>query len=176
MDQVHNVNEKLSEFSQQHMLEKINTIRRTHNINDPDTILETTISLDGTWKKRGHCSDYGIVFAIDVDSGWCIDYEILSLRCEACEQQKMQKTTIQFQVWFKDHAPTCSKNYDGTPKGMEAEGARRIFERSLTRRLQYKYLVCDGDSSAYERVKNIYIDNEDVDGKENFDPIGKLLD
>ncbi|CAF4472115.1 unnamed protein product, partial [Didymodactylos carnosus] len=47
-----------------------------------------------------------------------------------------------------------------------AEGARRIFERSTEHGFRYKRLVCDGDASAYEMVKNTYIQQQDED-KEN---------
>ncbi|CAF1278188.1 unnamed protein product [Didymodactylos carnosus] len=55
---------------------------------------------------------------------------------------------------------------------MEAEGASRIFQRSVSKGLRYKWLVCDGDSSAYDKVKNIYIEQEtaaEADGIDNND-------
>ena len=98
-----------------------------------------------------------------MDTGYCIDYEVLSLQCETCDIKKKQLTNKQFELWFKSHKSHCSKNYDGTSKGMEAEGALRIFKRSLSKGLRYKWLVCDGDSAAYNKIKNIYIDQEAAD-------------
>ncbi|CAF1120270.1 unnamed protein product [Didymodactylos carnosus] len=98
--------------------------------NKQNEITDITISLDGTWKKRGHTSNYGVVFITDVQSGCCIDYEVLSLKCE---------------------------NYNGSSKSMEKEGVIRLFQRSLSNDLRYKQMVCDGDASAYEAVKYFYI-------------------
>ena len=58
---------------------------RLHNIlkSEDDSILDGTtldvaVSFHGTWAKRGHTSLFGVVFAISVDSGEVLDYEVLS--------------------------------------------------------------------------------------------------
>ena len=43
---------------------------------------------------------------------------------------------------------------------MEKEGAVRLFQRSLINGLRYKSMVCDGDASAYEAIKNYYIEQQ----------------
>ncbi|CAF1085671.1 unnamed protein product [Adineta steineri] len=163
IEQTHKIHSSLHGFAQEQFQLLINSIRQSAGIDDLDSILNVYVSMDGTWKRRGHVSNYGIVFLIHVETGYCIDYEVLSLRCEACDINKGRLTNKQFESWFQSHKLNCSKNYVGTSKGMEAEGASRIFQRSIRKGLRYKYLVCDGDSSAYDRVKNIYIDHETVD-------------
>lgn len=64
-------------------------------------VLDLTVSLDGTWKKRGHHSMYGIVFLIEADSGYCLDFETMSKRCELCEAKERELTAIQLQKWVK---------------------------------------------------------------------------
>ncbi|CAF1513551.1 unnamed protein product [Rotaria sordida] len=163
IQQTYTIHSNLHEFAQKQFQLLINNIRQSANIHDIDSVLNVYVSIDGTWKRRGHISNYGIVFLIHVETGYCIDYEVLSLRCETCDVKKSQLTAKQIESWFKSHKLSCSKNYDGTSKGMEAEGASRIFRRSLSKSLRYKWLVCDGDSSTYDRVKNIYIEQETAD-------------
>ena len=137
---------------------KVITDNIKYNKNQQQEIMDVTISLDGTWKRRGYISNYGVVFIIHADSGMCIDFEVLSLLCEACNVRKKKLSKKKFEKWFSKHKPVCRKNYDGTSKSMEKEGAIRLFQRSLTNGLRYKFMVCDGDTSAYEAVKNHYIE------------------
>ncbi|CAF4321238.1 unnamed protein product, partial [Adineta steineri] len=37
------------------------------------------------------------------------------------------------------------------------------FQRSLSKGLRYKWLICDGDSSTYDKVKNLYVEQETSD-------------
>ena len=91
----------MHEFAQKQFQSLVNKIKESANIHDSDSILNVHVSLDGTWKRRGHISNYGIVFLIHVDTGYCIDYEVLSLRCETCDIKKKQLTNKQFELWFK---------------------------------------------------------------------------
>ena len=50
---------------------------------DIDSVLDTKISGDGTWQKRGHSSINGVVTLIGNGKG--IDYEVLSKKCKSCE-------------------------------------------------------------------------------------------
>ena len=44
---------------------------------------------------------YGIVFLIEADSGYCLDFETMSKRCELCEGKERTLTSVQFQKWVK---------------------------------------------------------------------------
>ena len=44
------------------------------------------VSYDGTWKKRGFQSPFGVGFVIDTLTGLVIDYAVLSKYCVECEQ------------------------------------------------------------------------------------------
>ncbi|CAF4470706.1 unnamed protein product [Rotaria magnacalcarata] len=154
--QVHNLYDQLFYFAHQDFLCLIDDVRRANQC-ELNVVMDLTVSLDGTWKKRGHQSLYGIVFLIEAESGYCLDFETVSKRCELCEGKKRTLTTIQFERWYTTHQSTCSKTWDGTSGGMEKEGARKIFERSLEKGLRYKHMISDGDSSAYESVKLTYI-------------------
>ena len=42
------------------------------------------VSLDGMWQKQGFASHHGVVTCISVDSGKCLDAEVFSNICKAC--------------------------------------------------------------------------------------------
>ncbi len=88
------------DFAHTDCLSLIDEIRLNQGC-DSKTILNLTVSLDGTWKKRGHQSLYGVVFLIDADSGYCLDFETLSKRCEACETKERTLTTKEFRRWVR---------------------------------------------------------------------------
>ena len=61
----------------------------------------------------------------------------------------------QYDSWKANHK--CSFNYVGSANGMEVEGAKRIFGRSITKhKLQYTTLYGDGDSKSHDAVVDIY--------------------
>lgn len=95
--------DKLFDFAHADLLCVIDDIRRSKNCK-PNDILDLTVSLDGTWKKRGHQSMYCIVFLIEAESGYCLDFEILSKRCELCEAKQRTLSTTQFKKWVSEQA------------------------------------------------------------------------
>lgn len=165
LEQTHRIHSNLHQFAQNQFESLVKQIRQSSNINNSESLVDICVSLDGTWKRRGHVSNYGLVFLIHVETGYCIDYELLSLHCEVCDMNRSQLTEKAFERWYKSHKNKCFKNYNGTSKGMEAEGALRIFNRSIEKGLRYKWLVCDGDSSAFETVKHVYINAAAADAR-----------
>ncbi|CAF2910506.1 unnamed protein product [Rotaria sp. Silwood2] len=158
LQQLHKHYDSLYDFVKTHFQKIIDHIKYKNNQNNE--ILNITVSLDGTWKRRSHISNYGIVFLIDVHTGYYIDYEVMSVNCEACNMRKSTLTNTQFDKWYKKHTVHCYKNYNGTSKSMEKEGAVRLFQHSLINGLRYKRMVCDGDACAYEAIKNYYIEQQ----------------
>ncbi|KAJ4444118.1 hypothetical protein ANN_05907 [Periplaneta americana] len=97
------------------------------------------VAIDGTWHKRGHTSNHGVVVATSVDTGKVLDSELLSKYCHTCKKSGAHEG--------------CVKNFDGSSGGMEAEGAVRIFQRSnQTRGVKYKQYLGDGDSKGFVKV------------------------
>ncbi|CAF3720422.1 unnamed protein product [Rotaria sordida] len=62
--QTHRLYDKLFAYVHNDFSLLINQIRRDKGYR-PQEVMNLTISLDGTWKKRGHQSMYGIVFLIE---------------------------------------------------------------------------------------------------------------
>lgn len=54
----------------------------------PTEVIDTAVTCDGTWSKRGFTATYGIVVVISWETGKILDYEILSKRCNTCERQR----------------------------------------------------------------------------------------
>lgn len=93
------------------------------------------MSFDGTWAKRGHTSLFGVVYAISVDTGEVLDYEVLSKFCKTCKCYGSKKYEV-FKSYVKGmaahmEAGNCSINYEGSSNGMEMEGASIMWTRSL---------------------------------------------
>ena len=120
-----------------------------------DTIAHVSVTVDGTWQKRGHSSKIGVVFVISVDTGEILDYEVKSLFCHSCQVHSRQNQDSQeYKDWKKAHKEKCEVNHCGSAEDMEASAAVEIFTRSVeTRRLKYTTFVGDGDSSCFGRVK-----------------------
>ncbi|GFS71433.1 uncharacterized protein TNCV_5051371 [Trichonephila clavipes] len=109
-------------------------------------IVNCGVSVDGTWQRRGFSSLNGCVSAISVDTGKIIDFETLSQFCRKCNSKtKQQNVKLQ-----------CN-HHKGSSSSMEPVGAYRIFERSEDdRMLRYTDYYGDGDSKAFDAVKDIY--------------------
>ena len=112
---------------------------------------ECGISLDGTWQRRGHVSHNGVVTAISLATKKCLDVEILSDKCQACQKWQNRKGDPKYEEWNANHR--CKINHTGSANSMEMVGAKRIFERSyVTRGLRYTKMLGDGDSSTYNSI------------------------
>ena len=120
-------------------------------------IINTSVSCDGSWQRRGFSSLNGVVTAISIDNGKVLDIESMTRIYKACSlKQKLKETDPdQYDRWKESHC--CTLNYNGSAPGMETVGTKRIFERSLDKRkLRYTELLGDGDSKSYATIKYIY--------------------
>jgi len=131
-------------------------------------IAEVSVTVDGTWQKRGHKSKHGVVFILSVQTGEILDFEVFSHYCHACvAHEEMDKDSIQYKAWAASHTKECQINHHGSSGEMETEGAIRMFSRSVqSRNLKYTQFVGDGDSSCYGSVsramKELYGDSYQV--------------
>ena len=81
---------------------------------------------------RGHKSHIGAGFVIDNETGFILDFEVLSNQCVVCErkQHKKKLTDAEFEVWKNSEHKSCSKHFEGKSGEMEAECATRMWLRS----------------------------------------------
>ena len=120
-------------------------------------IVNTSISCDSSWQRRGFSSMNGVVTAISMINGKVIDSEPMTRQCRICNSHHDLKLSDPFayDIWKASHI--CKLNYAGSAPGMEAEGAKRIFAPSMNNRnLRYTELYDDGDSKSFLSVQNMY--------------------
>ncbi len=118
---------------------------------DEQGVLDIAVSYDGTWQKRGHSSHNGIGCVIDLITGLPIDYEVLSNFCLKCKIASEDHNTTN--EWRAAHAEKCTKNFHGSANSMEAEAAKRLWQRSIPKhKLRYTTVLSDGDSKSYDAL------------------------
>ena len=78
----------------------------------------------------------GAVVAISVDNGKVLDIEVLFRFCKSCSSMGriLKDDPQKLEDWLGTHKESCPVNYTGTAPAMEVEGAKRMFERSITNR------------------------------------------
>ena len=121
--------------------------------------VEIAVSFDGTWAKRGFTSLTGVVFVISLDTGEVLDYHVLSKTCQKCALKKSKCENDNEFEWKMEHEASneCDINFHGSSPAMEADGAKVLWERSITsHNLQYQWMTCDGDSKAHSAVEEVY--------------------
>ena len=152
--------EKSCEAALHEHLQAVHELVRTEYVKEgyassDDEKIDIAVSYDGTWQKRGHTSHNGIGIAIDILTGYVVDFEVLSNLCIYCEKQKQIEDDMPLSSLKRAserHEGKCQRNYDGSSNAMEVEAAKRIWLRSVESRLQYTTMLSDGDSKAFDAV------------------------
>ena len=152
------INDKLYEAylkaAQQSMNNAVNHEKENQIV--PDSLVDCTVSLDGSWQRRGYDSQNALVTAIlrgKDGNDKCIDFEIMSKKCKACQVWSVKKGTHEYDKWLAEHSPICSINHEGSVGSMELSGTVTIFKQSVAKyNLRYKNYVGDGDTSSFMNV------------------------
>jgi hypothetical protein len=149
----------------------VQTVREAHkelshpNLNDTD-VLDIAVSYDGTWMTRGHSSLIGVACAIDLVTGICVDYHVMSKHCHKCATtgKKLQEIGPNaHEAWFQKHKPNCKKNFDGSSGMMEVEGAKVLWSRSVAQHnLRYTVMLSDGDCKSHTELCKLHPYGPDV--------------
>ena len=85
-------------------------------------------------------------FVLSAFTGEVLDYAVISKVCSQCQQNK-SRMTKEFDAWFQNH--DCKGNFEGS-------SPKAIWSKSLEYNVQYKFMVSDGDSKAYNAVWDVY--------------------
>ena len=118
---------------------------------DDKVITDTTTSSDSAWQKRGHDSLNGVVFVIKNDIGKCIDYRVLSKKCNAFSKLENRKDSVEFEKFISELDYLI--NHVKSAGSMEANGVVDCFQSSFAKRkLRYTKLTGDGDSKIYTSI------------------------
>ncbi|KAG0429772.1 hypothetical protein HPB47_023294 [Ixodes persulcatus] len=119
---------------------------RELNLGNPGNI---AVSYDGSWMMRGHSSHISVGTAIELFTGFVLDYIVLSNfpPASACERRPKQND-LSHQAWKDGHI--CQKTTDKKAGEMEVEAGLILFERSWQRHnLRYTTVLSDGDSHTF---------------------------
>ncbi|KAK4312826.1 hypothetical protein Pmani_015837 [Petrolisthes manimaculis] len=104
------------------------------------------VSCDGSWSKRGFTANYGFVSVIEVSTGYCVDFVVLSKWCKTCVGISGGQVP--------DHE--CTKNFHGSSPAMEVEGWKMLWGRSVAKcKFRYMQVVSDGDSKGITAVQTL---------------------
>ena len=86
---------------------------------------ECGISIDGTLQKHGYSLHNGVVTAISLDTKKCLDFEVLSDKCQQCLNGAKSKMIPSTKNGKANHQ--CKINHTGSSGSMETAGALMIF-------------------------------------------------
>ena len=136
---------------------------------EEDSVIDLTVSFDGSWLTRGHSSMYGVGCVIEVTTGLVLDLVVQSLYCHSCACASARyngEHTPEFKKW-KDGHTECNVNYSGSSGGMEADAAEQLWSRSEDRhRFRYTTLLSDGDAKTHKHLCSLKVYGDTVIEKE----------
>jgi len=113
------------------------------------------VSGDGTWKKRGFKSLYGVTTLIGYYSDKVIDLVVKSSYCQGCTSWKNRNHTEEYRKWLEYHEEECMKNHEGSSGKMEVDSIKEMFSRSEEKfgvKYIYSNYIGDEDSKTFKAI------------------------
>jgi len=117
---------------------------------------ELTVSGDGTWKKRGFSSLFGVSTLIGKYSKQVLDTCVKSSFCAGCSSWKTKKNSdpLGYEEWLSSHE-NCSLNHSGSSGKMEIDAIIEMYFRSVEKHgVKYLTYIGDGDSKTFKGILN----------------------
>ena len=116
-----------------------------------ESVYDIAVSGDGTWRKRGFSSSYGVVTAMSTVTGKALDCEVMSKECKQCVRWMGKERSPEFEEWWEKHQHQCHANFEGLSGSMDATGLLNIFQRSVENYgMRYVEFLGDGDSKSHK--------------------------
>ena len=132
-------------------VEEVMNVKQNENCDG--VISDLSVSVDGTWMKRGHTSLYGVSSIISIDTGKVLDIETMSKYCHDCSTRSKLDNPVEEESWQDKHKALCKKNYTGSSGGMESAAVVKMFNRSEPLYgVRYVNYLGDGDSQSFKSV------------------------
>ena len=96
-------------------------------------IYDSSISVDGTWKKcHGFSSLLGVIYLISMETGEVLNYVVKSKICFECKaKNNWKKTSERYKYWYLKHEKECAINHIESSREMEKAAAVTTFLRSI---------------------------------------------
>ena len=124
------------------------------------------VSGDGSWKKRGFSSLFGVTTLIGYYSGKVIDIVVKGSYCQACTYWENKKDNDDYELWLEDHADECSINHHGSAGKMEVLSMVEMFSKSEDKfGVKYLNYIGDGDAKTFKAIVDIQPYGDDIDVK-----------
>ena len=76
-----------------------------------DENLDVDLTYDGTWMTRGHRSNTGVGFVMNLEIGAVLNFEVMSSFCQKCLVKEKVLPPEEFGEWKEEHV-FCIKNFD----------------------------------------------------------------
>ncbi|XP_071050642.1 uncharacterized protein [Onthophagus taurus] len=145
--------ESVCKFSMQGAVEEEK--KQTLEKENSDTNL--TVSGDGTWRKRGHTSRFGVVTLAGKYCKKIIDSGVKSTYCHSCVFWKKKDSDPEaYEEWLSLHEDDCDINHKGSASKMEVDSVKDMFGRSISEYgVKYWRYIGDGDSATYKGLLNL---------------------
>ena len=122
---------------------------------DEDGNIHVRVTSDASWMTRGWSSKVGVAFVMSMDTGKPLDVAVRVNYCQQCHFCKFKKSSARYKRWYRIHKPNCK--YDNVQsKAMEADMAEELWTKSKNYKIYYRFMVSDGDSSSWLKVRSIY--------------------
>ncbi|KYN05834.1 hypothetical protein ALC62_03230 [Cyphomyrmex costatus] len=138
---------------------------------------EIIVSGDGTWRKRGFSSLFGLVTLIGWFTGKVLDVCVKSKYCKSCEFWKKREGSAEYEEWAENHNLECQCNHSGSAGKMEVDAVTEMFQRSETlHNVKYGSYIGDGDSKTFKGLLEAKpYDDFTVTKKECIDHVQKRM-
>ncbi|CAD6218422.1 GSCOCG00011449001-RA-CDS [Cotesia congregata] len=119
---------------------------------------EFTVSGDGTWKKRGFNSLFGVTTLVAKNCKKVVDTVVKSSFCQGCNIWKNKKNSdiSAYHDWYEDHQEVCTINHKGSAGKMEVDAVVEMFGRSVEKHgVKYVKYIGDGDAKTFKGILDI---------------------
>ena len=78
---------------------------------DEEGMYNIVVLGNGTWRKRGFSSSFGVVPALSTITGKALDCEIMSKECGECKLTRGKGGTEEFDEWWEQHQYKCQAHF-----------------------------------------------------------------
>lgn len=128
-------------------------INLTKEATNSEKIEGLTVSGDGTWRKRGFQSLFGVSSLIGYYSNKILDLNVKSAFCKACEFWEKKTDTTEYEAWKENHMQDCLCNHEGSAGKMEVDAICEMFQRSDSLySVKYINYIGDGDCKTFKGI------------------------
>ncbi|KYN12276.1 hypothetical protein ALC57_15556 [Trachymyrmex cornetzi] len=139
---------------------------KEQNVKAGNTKTHLSVSGDGSWKKRGFSSLFGVATLIGKFTHKVLDFSVKSSFCQSCSNWALKKETAEYDDWYDIHKAACIINHSGGSGAMEVESMKEMFCRSHLLGVKYATYIGDGDTktSVQTAIRPVYeaLSNDDL--------------